>query len=314
MMKKGKEFDNILDECLDRILKGETVEDCLASYPEHAAELEPLLRTSQVTKDALAIKPHPEFRERARYQFRAALQEMEQKRERRLFFGLQPQWATAVIAVLVLMLASVSTVAAASGSMPDGPLYPVKLAAETVQLALTPSALGKAELYAMLADKRVAEIIKMADKGKTEQVEKAAERLNTQLIAVANLAALPGDQPQAEVLMAPAPEPALQEVPAPRVEEERQEKDTGEVMAPAPEAAQRAPVAPGLTREGRGGSEEVKLNKRDKLRGILARRAIEHQEVLREALEKAPESVKSALRQAIAAAEAGYSQALESLD
>ncbi|MFC1990758.1 DUF5667 domain-containing protein [Chloroflexota bacterium] len=314
MMKKGKEFDNILDECLDRILKGETVEDCLASYPEHAAELEPLLRTSLDTKNALAIKPRPEFRERAGYQFRAALQEMEQKRERRLFFGLQPQWATAVIAVLVLMLASVSTVAAASGSMPDGPLYPVKLAAETVQLALTPSTLGKAELYAMLADKRVTEIVKMADKGKPEQVEKAAERLNTQLIAVANLAALPGEQSQVEVFKAPAPEPALQEAPAPRVEQERQEKDIGEVMAPVPEAAQRAPVAPGLTREGKGSSEEVKLSKRDKLREILARGALEHPEVLREALEKAPESVKSALRQAIAAADAGYRQALESLD
>ncbi len=87
-MKKAREFDNILDECLERILtKGETVEQCLASYPEHAAELEPLLRTSLVTKNALDIKPRPEFKERARYQFRAALQEMERKRERRSFFS-----------------------------------------------------------------------------------------------------------------------------------------------------------------------------------------------------------------------------------
>ena len=92
-MKKEKEFDNILDECLERILtKGETVEQCLASYPEQAAELEPLLQTALSTKETLAIKPRPEFRERARYQLRAALQEMEEKRQRRFaFFSWQPR-------------------------------------------------------------------------------------------------------------------------------------------------------------------------------------------------------------------------------
>ena len=81
MMKKAREFDNILDECLERVLiKGETVEQCLAQYPEHAAELEPLLRTALETKEAVAIKPRPEFRERASYQFQAALREMESKK------------------------------------------------------------------------------------------------------------------------------------------------------------------------------------------------------------------------------------------
>ena len=100
---------------------------------------------------------------------------------------------TAVVVVIALLLAGSGTVAAAGNSMPDEPLYPVKLATETVRLTLTPSALGKAELYVKLADKRVAEIIKMADKGKVKQVENAAERLNTQLIAMASLA-VPGGE------------------------------------------------------------------------------------------------------------------------
>ena len=76
-MKKTTEFDNILDECLERVLiKGEALEQCLASYPEYAAELESLLQTALLTKKASAIKPRPEFRDRARYQFRSALQEM----------------------------------------------------------------------------------------------------------------------------------------------------------------------------------------------------------------------------------------------
>ncbi len=85
-MRKSREFDNVLDECLERLLvKGETVEQCLRSFPEHADELEPLLETALATKQASAIQPRPEFRDRARYQFYAALQERERKRSRPFF-------------------------------------------------------------------------------------------------------------------------------------------------------------------------------------------------------------------------------------
>ncbi len=56
-MKKGKRFDNVLNECLERLLKGETIEQCLQSYPEQAAELEPLLRTALAAKRVSAIQP-----------------------------------------------------------------------------------------------------------------------------------------------------------------------------------------------------------------------------------------------------------------
>ncbi|MFC1994978.1 DUF5667 domain-containing protein [Chloroflexota bacterium] len=316
MMKESREFDNILDECLERILaKGETIEECLARYPEEAAELEPLLQTILVTKEAVVIKPRPEFRERARYQFHATLREMEEKRERRFsLFSWQPQWVTAVIVVLVLLLASSGTVAAANNSMPDEPLYPVKLATEAVRVRLTPSTLGKAELYANLADKRVAEIVRMAEKGKPEQVVRVAERLNTHFIAMASLAVPPKE---AEALLAPVP----QEAPTPSVEKESQEKDAGMFMAPAPpKEVQKASGPPGAAREGRGvgggGGDDkgVKVSNRVALRMILARRAVEHPETLRAALERVPESVKPALRRAIAVADIGYEEALKALD
>ena len=288
---KEKEFDNILDECLERILTGgETIEQCLGSYPEQAAELEPLLQTALLTKKASAIRPRPEFRERARYQLRSALQEMEEKRERRsFFFGWQPRWATAVIAVLVFLMAGSGTVAAANNSMPDETLYPVKLATETVRLTLTPSALGKAELYVKLVDKRVEEIIRMADKGKMKHVERTAQRLNTCLVMAANLA---------------APEAVPEEVPAPLVAEEPPEKEAGVVLAPAPPAVEEAPVPPG----------QVKIDRRAKLRQVVARRAIEHPAALREVLQKVPESARPALLRAIAASDTEYEKILEALN
>lgn len=275
-MKKSKEFDNILDECLERLLvNGETIEQCLASYPEQAAELEPLLQTALAAKNASAIQPRPEFKARARYEFRSALQEAKTKRGRR-FFGWQPRWATAVVIVLILLLAGSGTVAAAGNSMPDGTLYPVKLATEQVRVRLTPSDIGKAQLYANFADKRVLEIARMAKEGKPELVERTAQRLDTHLVMIAFLVS-PLEQ-EAAVLMAP---PA--KAPGPP-------EHAGEMPAPAKE-----------------------FNRRAKLRAAMAHYGIQHPAALRDALNKAPESAKPALRRAIATSIAGYERALKAI-
>ena len=322
---KKREFDNILDKCLERILtRGETIEQCLTSYPEQAAELEPLLQTVLSTKETLALKPRPEFRDRARHQMLMALRGMEEKRQpRSVLFGWQPRWATAVIAVLILVLASGSTVAAASGSMPDEPLYPVKLATERVRLALTPSALGKAELYAKLADKRVTEIIKMSDKGKLKHVERATQRLNSQLTAMATLVS----PEEAEVFTIAASPEAIPEVSPPPEAEEAGEERPAVMLAPAPPAAQEPseeeteeqpvmaqPAPRALAPEkGEAAVKGVKMDRRAKLRMIVIRNVAKHREELRAALERAPESAKPALRRALAASNAEYEKVLDVL-
>lgn len=185
-MKRNREFDDILNECIERVLKGESIEACLAAYPEHAAELEPLLHTAVDTIKAAAVVPRPDFRQRAGYEFQAAIRDLRPKKQGS--FRWQVRLVTVISIVMVILMAGTSTVAAASNSLPDETLYPVKLATEEVRLALTPSALGKAELYAEFADKRVDEIIKMADKGNVAQVVKTTERMNDHLVAMANLA------------------------------------------------------------------------------------------------------------------------------
>jgi hypothetical protein len=92
-----------------------------------------------------------------------------------------------VAVVLVVLGAGSGTVFAASSSLPGEPLYKVKLVTETVQIAFTPSDMGKAELYAKFADRRVEEIVKLADKGEAKQIEQTTDRMNSQLIAMANI-------------------------------------------------------------------------------------------------------------------------------
>jgi hypothetical protein len=284
-MKTGKEFNNILNECLERLLiKGETIEQCLQSYPEQAAELKPLLETALVAKKALAIQPRADFKVRARYQFRSALQGIASQRSHP-FWGWFPRWATVVTIVLVFLLIGGGTVVAAGNSMPDSPLYPVKLATEQARLTLTPSQIGKARLCAELADRRVVEIVYMASKGDARQVELITERLDKRLamLAVLALAQKVGEAPR---VLAPAP---AEEAPPP---------------APAP--------PPG---KGWGGEDfSPQTDSRAQLKVKVAHYAADHPAALRAVLEKVPESAKPALCRAIAVSVAGYKKALEALD
>lgn len=188
--RKDNQIDIILDDCLERILvNGESIEGCLALYRQYADELEPLLETAiTARKAAMAIKPGADFKARARYQFHAALSEASTKKRGR-FFNWQLKWVTATSLALTLMLSGGGVVAAASNSMPDSPLYSVKLATEQVQLFLASSPEGEAELYAKLVDRRVDEIVNMAGEGNAAMIEATTARMQDHLYMIATISA-----------------------------------------------------------------------------------------------------------------------------
>ncbi len=285
---KDKEFNNILDDCLERILEGETLEQCLERYPEQAAELKPLLEMVLAVKEASAVEPRPEFKARARYQFRSALQEKVAP-QRRPFFGWLPRWATALAIVLIVLMAGGGTVAAASNSMPDSILYPVKLATENVQLALTTSELDRARLCANFADRRVAEIIYMADRGDARRVEVLTGRLDDRLeklvALVAELEAYEANGAEA-MLSVPDGDAAPAEPPPPAVEEDG----------------------------GRGRNRHGQHRNRAGLMVVVADSAANNPAVLRAMLEEVPQSVEEALLEAIAVLEDGYENVLQALE
>ncbi|MFC1932985.1 DUF5667 domain-containing protein [Chloroflexota bacterium] len=311
-MRKSREFDNVLDECLERLLvKGETLEQCLQSFPEHADELEPLLETALATKEASAIQPRPEFRDRARYQFYSALKGIEPKKSR-LIFDWQLRWATVVAIVLALLLAGGGgTVAAAAGSMPDEPLYPVKLATEQAQLLFTPSTLGKAELYATLADKRVLEIVRMADESKPEQIELTAQRLDAYLTKIIDLASTQGIKERGGEITAPVVEeaPVAEEALVTEAALEIEEATT-----PREPPSKGTPGPPEWSNSGNGKKAQTQVERKANLKTTVQSQAANNSARLRALLETAPESAKPALLRAIAVSETGYKKALESLD
>jgi hypothetical protein len=182
-MAKVKEFENILNDCLDRLIKGKTIKSCLASYPQYAAELEPLLKTAQETILAAAIQPRPEFRQRAAHEYQAAIRNLPVKKG--WTFKWQLRWVLPVAILIVLLGSGSGTVLAASNALPDSPLYSVKLATESVQMTFTFSNESKAELYARFIDYRVEEIVKMVEKGDLNLVTLTTDRINSNIKAIA---------------------------------------------------------------------------------------------------------------------------------
>mgnify|MGYP001049923816 CR=1 FL=1 len=176
---KKRRLEDILDECLENILKGENIEDCLSAYPEQASELEPLLKTSLALRQrSSAIQPRPEFRVKAHSRLQA---EFRRSREKVRIPIWHKKWAVAAVTVLVMLFCGVGTTVASTNALPDEPLYSVKLATEQVRLTLAFSDVDKTRLHIYFAERRAAEIVDMASQGESEQIPELVERLNKHL-------------------------------------------------------------------------------------------------------------------------------------
>lgn len=104
------DFDRILDECIDRINSGESIDQCLKRYPEFADDLAPLLSTMgkfQVQGTFIPAK-EAKIKGRARlHQVLATIREERNTRKTPWFQRLfaQPRlWAPAVATLLILFI------------------------------------------------------------------------------------------------------------------------------------------------------------------------------------------------------------------
>ena len=224
-----RKLDDIFNECYERIRSGESLESCLKSYPEHAAQLEPLLRTSlDVGRRASYIQPRPEFKHWSlvRLEGEQHYNHISQQRQpaKPGRFSLRQSWAIAVAAVLIVLLTGGGTVIASSNAMPDDPLYPVKLATEEARLTFAVTDAQKAQVHIQLAETRAVEVETMANEGKTDQAaitaERFAEELEKASLAIANVesamgTALPSTTTTEPTLTEPQPPTPEEGPPAP---------------------------------------------------------------------------------------------------
>ncbi len=178
-----RKIEDIFDNCLESIFKGESIDACLKAYPEQAPELEPLLKTSLVfMQRSSAIQPAPEFKARVHSQLQAMLYAKQKKAERRARIPIwQRRWALAMTAILGFLLIGVGTLAASAYALPDGSLYPVKLAGEQVRMTLAFSDMDKAKLHIQFAERRAGEMVEMARQGKGNEIFMLTEQIANHL-------------------------------------------------------------------------------------------------------------------------------------
>lgn len=191
------DIENILDLCLEKIRTGVPLDKVLAEYPEQAAELKPLLLVAARVEAA----PRPEPGADAAYP--ALLQVLKHLPGRggpgvlswwnRLF---RPQFvfARAMSLVLIFALLSWSAVGVSANTLPGDLLYPVKLAAEQVQFALTVRPEGKAELRLTFSEQRMREVLARYRRDGTVDATLLKEMLDEAKLAIDRVASLPKEK------------------------------------------------------------------------------------------------------------------------
>jgi len=270
-----RKIEDIFDNCLESIFKGEGIDDCLKAYPEQAPELEPLLKTSLVFMQRFsAIQPAPEFKARLGSQLQTMLYAKQKKAEKRAWIPIwQRRWALAMTAILGFLLIGVGTLAASAYALPDESLYPVKLAEEQVKVTLAFSDIDEAKLHIQFAERRTGEMVEMARQGKVDEIFMLTEQVANHLDKV------------------------LMEQP-PEVEEKGPK-----MLAPTP-----------IPAPSEGTEAYSKGRDAEELETVLSQSRAKSLAALRNALDKAPEELKPFLQQAIEDMEEDYNKTISIIE
>ena len=194
----------VLDECLDRLLQGESVAQCLERYPDQAAELAPALEAaSRLLQEASGIVPEEGFQRQTRQRLLYAFaQRRSQPVNRRWLPSWQPRLAAVMAALLLFMVVGLgSTYSAAADSVPGEPLYWVKERSERVRLILARSPEAQAHLNARLAEERAEEGYRVVTVGRAKELEGLEKRFRNRVHqALRSAGVYPGDVRQLEGL------------------------------------------------------------------------------------------------------------------
>ena len=107
--KMNDNLDKILDECIDRINHGDSVDECLTKYSEYRQELSSLLYTMIDTKSAYSFIPSERARDFHRQRLTAALVASREKRARRKpiytwMLDWSKVWAPVAAAIVIALV------------------------------------------------------------------------------------------------------------------------------------------------------------------------------------------------------------------
>lgn len=158
-------LDSVLEDCLERIAQGETLQRCLELYPEHAAELKPMLLAAARLESSTQVRPSGAFKTRARAQLYAHMEA--HPRQRGWSQQLSPVLRTISVLATLLLAFTVTGTALAQSALPGQVLYPWKLASERVWHNISSDPVG---VDLVLADRRVDEAVAVSQNSEARDI------------------------------------------------------------------------------------------------------------------------------------------------
>lgn len=209
------DFESILDTATARLADGEALPSILADYPAEAGTLSPLLTVAAALEGALPVQlPAPDQFQADRDAFLAQVQLLQQQpipaplpvrlKEwivdifsgqsfNEVYPGKEHSRMSSLLikAMLIFSLvlgATGGTAVMAANSLPDSPVYSLKLTMEQARLALAGDPAEQAQLHLQMAQIRAQEMVQLALQGDTPD-EATQTRLQQQLNLALQLAA-----------------------------------------------------------------------------------------------------------------------------
>jgi hypothetical protein len=175
MKESERVLAQLLDECAELLLAGESIAGCLARYPEHAARLAPLLQSVSAVRSYSRVPPRNlAVAARSRAQFITAVGTLPAASPAAGRSGLAAWWARALsgfqvlrplpaglalalVCVVVMGMLTTGVITVSATALPGDAFYGVKLATEQARLLLAPDAEARAAIDQQILNNRIAE-------------------------------------------------------------------------------------------------------------------------------------------------------------
>jgi hypothetical protein len=163
--RTSPEFDDILAQCLDDVLRGQkSLAECLTAYPAYAVDLKPALQIGLLTARLKSPEMSSQSVDALEMRLWAQMRPAQSRNIIRLPLGIS-RLAAAIAVIFILTLGSgAGLVAASADDLPGDTLYGVKRLWETILLALVPLTGQPGDLWLWIANARLGEANALADK------------------------------------------------------------------------------------------------------------------------------------------------------
>ncbi len=159
------ELAEALDQCIEMLRRGATVEDCLRQFPSLREQLAPLLAVAEEVWRAARLRPSEEFRRAAKARLLAAAVQWQAAPAH----GQATWWRSWTLriaaAAAALTLVAMPAIGASAESLPGSPLFSVKRAVEEARLLLSPGPDAQTQVRLDIARERLRELEKLRARG-----------------------------------------------------------------------------------------------------------------------------------------------------